>query len=102
MNDDKEKLTILMCPDCGLHFGFAEKLSDTWRSSHKKFFCLNGHSLSWPSPTPQEKELENLRREVKELQGKEKAALDKVVEHAKKIEEINLELEIWKPSEKSA
>ena len=88
------------CPDCGIFFGIPKEMEATWRTSHKQFFCPNGHSLSWRGETPQQKELVTLRKKVETLQTKLDAALKDVADQTKKVEELTLKLEIWEPSDK--
>lgn len=52
------------CPQCGVIFGITTELETNRRKDGQKFFCPNGHSMSW-SPDAEDK----LR--------KEKAALEK-------------------------
>jgi hypothetical protein len=92
----------IYCIVCGINFGFSENIETLWRESHKSFFCPNGHSLSWLEDSSGEKELKKLQDEVKELRLKLKAATDEAASQTKRIEELVSELEIWKPSERTA
>jgi hypothetical protein len=88
------------CCSCGIKFKFSTKIEEMWRKSAKPFFCPNGHGLSYPKEkeTPEQKELKTLRTEVKELKTKLESALKDVDTHKKRVDEIQMELEIWKPS----
>ena len=88
-----------VCVDCGIHFGLPEEVEPLWRKVHKVFYCPNGHSLQWSIPTP---EVDTLRKEIKELREKLEMAQEEATKQKKRIEELLLELEIWKPSEKTA
>jgi hypothetical protein len=102
---EKEELEVLnnvSCCDCGIVFGFSPKIEKMWRESGKTFVCPNGHSLHWskPTETPEQKELKVLRTEVKDLKTKLDEALTLTETQKKKIEELQTEIEIWKPSTK--
>lgn len=96
-----EDFNSLTCANCGLQFGFSKEVEKIWRDSHKQFFCPNGHGLSYAGPTAKDEELTKLRTEVKELKEKLTTASTEAAALNKKVEELSMELEIWKPSEKT-
>jgi hypothetical protein len=97
-----EDLYIQHCPSCDCLFAISKTAEKAWRDSHKQFFCPNGHSLSWQDDTSDQKELKSLRVKIKDLETKLAAALEDVAKQTKRADELAAELEIWKPSEKSA
>lgn len=101
-DEELEKLNNVSCCECGIVFGFSPKIEKMWRESGKNFVCPNGHSLHWskPTETPEQKELKELRVEVKKLKEKLDAAIAQTAEYKLKNEELTSELEIWKPSDK--
>lgn len=99
-------LNCFNCAECGIAFGFAKGVEDLWRTSKKNFFCPNGHSLSFKDG-PKESEKDSLKKEIKRLKERENELLgelavsaDLLAKEKKKVEELTLELEIWKPSSK--
>lgn len=78
------------CAECGIKFGIDQKVVVHWKKSHKQFVCPNGHTLSWNEPSADQKELEALRIEIKEL--KEKLAITEA-----RVTELTAELELWQP-----
>lgn len=97
--EDKEETTIFFkidCYDCGIRFAITEVVDKMWRKSNKQFYCPNGHGMSYPKPKP---EIEKLNEEIKNLKEKLATALADVATQKKRVEELALEVEIWKPSE---
>ena len=88
------------CCTCGIKFKFSKKIEEMWRKSGKSFLCPNGHSLSWTveKETPETKELKTLRTEVKELKTKLETALKDVESQKKRADDLQTELEIWRPT----
>lgn len=95
MSDEKNDIN---CPSCGIAFGFNKNVERIWRESHKSFFCPNGHAQSWAEASPSEKEHQARKEKVTELEKKLAVAETELEAAKKKIEELTIELEIWKPS----
>lgn len=90
------------CPDCGICFGIPKEMEQIWRNSHKGFFCPNGHSLSWKAPaeTEEQKELKTLRTKVTDLETKLATASQEAADQKKRADDLQAELEIWRPTTK--
>lgn len=88
------------CPACGIKFKFTKKIEEMWRESGKTFYCPNGHTLNWSKPkeSPEQKELKQLRSEVKELKEKLATSEKQTEDHKRRVDELTAELEIWRPS----
>jgi molecular chaperone GrpE (heat shock protein) len=95
-----EELCEVDCPSCGIAFKFSKKIEEMWRNTEKQFFCPNGHSLHWnkPTETAEQKELKTLRADVKELKSKLESALKDVETQKKRADDLQVELEIYKPA----
>lgn len=91
-------LENIHCNSCGVLFGVDEGVIALWRESCKTFYCPNGHGLSYPTPTPASNELKELKAEVQSLNKKLAASKVELEDKQKKITELTLELEIWKPA----
>jgi DNA repair exonuclease SbcCD ATPase subunit len=89
--------TDVRCGVCGIHFGVEADWEKTLRRTRGGFYCINGHPLSFTGKTPLETELDALKAEMKELRAKLQAAQAEVESQTKKVSELALELEIWKP-----
>jgi hypothetical protein len=88
----------ITCNVCGIGFSFSNEVEKLWRDSHKTFYCPNGHGLSWEGETPTQKELREKRALVLKLE-KELSALKQFSETLTiKMQEMEAELEIWKPT----
>lgn len=87
-----EELYTAVCADCGILYGFDKRIEAQWRKSHKAFVCPNGHRLAFNKieDSPEEK-IKTLEAEISKLTGDLKAA-------NATIADLQLELEIWKPS----
>lgn len=96
------ELNEVTCAECGIEFSFSTKIEKLWRKSGKTFYCPSGHTLHWAVEveTPEKKELEKLRVEVKDLKSKLEVAMKDAESQKKKSDELTLELEIWKPASK--
>jgi hydroxylamine reductase (hybrid-cluster protein) len=90
------------CQNCGILFGIPKIMETNWRATHKVYFCPNGHALQWQDEAPEKKELTALKAQVKQLQDKLTAAVEKTDQQTKQIEALTFELEIWKPTDKAA
>ena len=87
-----ENLTGIHCSECSIYFGITDITYDSCKKNSKRIYhCPNGHKQHFPDKNTDE--LSQLRIEVKELKEKLDIA-------DKKIEELTLELEIWKPANK--
>lgn len=86
------------CPECDIRFSIPKSAEKSWRDTHKTFFCPNGHTMSWPGESAQTKELKELRAKVIELQAQLDTAKETIVTQTKRVDELNLELEIYKPA----
>lgn len=100
MSEEHKDFNIVSCCDCGIKFAFDKSIEKMWRESEKNFFCPNGHSLHWPKPkeTEEQKELKSLRSKVTDLESKLAAALEDVAKEKKRADDLQAELEIWRPS----
>lgn len=85
------------CQNCGIYFAISDKVETIWRSSGKTFYCPNGHALCWPKQ-PETPEIEKLRTEIKSLNSKLTEAQAKIDLQKKKISDLELDLEIYKPA----
>lgn len=88
-----EEFNEINCPSCGIYFGFTKKVEKLWRESHKNFFCPNGHTMSW---RPSDKD--DLNKKINDLENKLILTKKELEAANKKIEELTIELEIWKPA----
>lgn len=95
MSEDNN-LEKFNCSSCGIAYGLDKDVVKLWKNNHKQFWCPNGHSLAWSGKDDQEK----LEEENKSLKEKNSALEATITEQKKKIEEIQSELEIWKPNER--
>ncbi len=84
------------CPNCGIDFQIPKKMEDIWRGSGKSFHCPNGHGMGWTPPTD-----DDFKKEIKSLKQKLKTAEEKIASQTTRIEELENEIEIWKPSDKT-
>lgn len=41
------RLNVWACPECGIVYGIPEDFADALRRSGGRYYCPNGHSLSW-------------------------------------------------------
>jgi ssDNA-binding Zn-finger/Zn-ribbon topoisomerase 1 len=48
-------LEAVECPDCGCIFGMTKTMDDARRANHRRFYCPNGHHLSYPGESREEK-----------------------------------------------
>jgi hypothetical protein len=76
------------CVECGIFFSIDLNVAMGWTKNRREFYCPNGHIQRFAEDTKDE--LENLRKEVKELNSKLEV-------QAKVIDDLKLELEIYKP-----
>lgn len=62
------ELKDLVCPSCGTKFALPKVMHDQLRETHSRFFCPNGHTLSFleTSNTDRIKELEEILEEKEE------------------------------------
>jgi seryl-tRNA synthetase len=97
---EEEEFCSVDCNECGITFKFTTTIEKMWRKSSKTFFCPNGHSLHWPkqTETEEQKELKKLRAEVTSLKDKLTAAEKTVETQKKRIDELIIEVETWKPT----
>lgn len=42
-------------PGCGMYYALTAEQENQYRRTHARFYCPNGHSLSWEEETPEEK-----------------------------------------------
>ena len=100
MSEEHKDFNIVSCCDCGIKFAFDKKIEEMWRESEKTFFCPNGHHLHWSKPkeTPEQKELKSLRSKVTDLEKKLEAAKQEADNQKKRADDLQAELEIWRPS----
>lgn len=94
---EETSITAITCADCGFLFGLNKPIVDIWRKSHKQFMCPNGHPLSCPAPSQQDKDLAAAREEVKKLSAKLTAALADAASQKNRADKLAEELEIWNP-----
>jgi hypothetical protein len=90
------------CVDCGISFGIQVHIAALWEKNCKKFSCPNGHVLTWrkPTQTAEQKEINELRLKVKDLETKLEEVQKSLSTEQQKNAELTVELEIWKPSTK--
>jgi len=96
MSEDNN-LHHIHCLSCGILFGIDEDVVDLWIESHKQFYCPNGHPLFWKAHTKEEEELQELRDKVKSLEEKLATAMTDLTTQTKRADELQAELEIWRP-----
>ena len=92
--------SLLQCKDCGVLWAIDEDLFSMWKRDNKKIFCPNGHTNYFGGNTISinSKDLNELRSEVKDLKEKLLAAGALVIKQTIRADALELELEIWKPS----
>ena len=56
-------LNLHECPNCGVVFGMTDSMEERRRDDKRSFYCVNGHSLSYPGES-QEDKIERLGREL--------------------------------------
>src|SRR5260221_3486938 len=94
-----DSIEAIMCNDCGINFAIEKVIVNSWRKHKKVFLCPNGHQLTFNNDrSNNEKELDNLRGEVKKLKDNLSCVEEENKELKQKIAELNNELEIWRPS----
>lgn len=93
---EEESLEGVNCCTCGIRFHFLKRIVASRRESGKTFYCPNGCSLSWPKP---KEEIELLKKEIEELKKKLELALKEIEARKKLSEELQLEVDLWKPAE---
>lgn len=100
MTEEKktEDLYVQNCPSCGIVFGIPKEMEPIWRNNHNSFHCPNGHSLSWSAESPKDKEHRLRLKEVEDLKAKLADVQKELTAQKKKVEELQAELEIWRPS----
>jgi len=98
MAESDNNLNRIHCASCGVSFGIDKDVDKLWRDSYKSFWCPNGHSLSYSGPSPQEKEISELRDKVASLEKELSAAKQTMHTQTITIETLRSELEIWKPT----
>lgn len=84
------------CCACGVPFGLDKDVEKAWRESKHNFFCPNGHALMFKDPSVQEK----LDKEIAELKEKVSQLEAKLESEKKRADELQAELDIWKPNER--
>lgn len=94
----KEELYTQNCPTCGIVFGIPAKMETIWRNNHNTFHCPNGHNLSWSGESPKDKEHRLRLKEVEDLKEKLAKAEKELAASKKMVEELQTELEIWRPT----
>lgn len=57
------------CADCAMPFAVSREWEERRREDHKRFFCPNGHSLSFNGPSDAEKRAAAAEKEAKRLQN---------------------------------
>lgn len=73
------ELFEIQCCECGIVFAIRKNVQIVWAQNNKMFFCPNGHSQLWRTPTlsvKEQTELKCLRLEVQELKDKLATALN--------------------------
>lgn len=100
MSEEKktDNLYTQNCPTCGIVFGIPKEMETIWRNNHNSFHCPNGHSLSWSGESPKEKEHKLRLKEVENLRDELAKTQKELEAQKKKVEELQTELEIWRPS----
>jgi hypothetical protein len=93
---EEEPLFRLRCVICGVHYGITRHCHDTWQTIEKNFYCPNGHAVKFLKLDP---EIEKLRKEVATIKVQISIKDSVMAKMKKQLEDLNLELEIWKPSE---
>jgi hypothetical protein len=95
-----EDLANIDCWECGIRFYIAKHIDDCWRlaAAEKSFFCPNGHSITYPAKKPSS-EIDALKAEVVQLKTDLEASRKALAEQKKRADDMQLELEIWKPRE---
>jgi hypothetical protein len=98
------ELENIRCSECALLFAVETAVQASFVKSNRTFYCPNGHSQHYPKKqeTP---EIDKLRGEVKSLKeslASTKKTLDIALADIdakdKRLEELKLELEIYKPA----
>lgn len=54
------------CAQCGVVFGLPDHLEEARRDDHETFYCPNGHSLVFSSPSKNERRIAALEAELRE------------------------------------
>lgn len=88
------------CLYCGVPFGLDKDVEETWRKTNKDFYCPNGHQMVFSDSSAHEKELHQLRDSVGKLNGQLTDAQTNAATLKKRAEELQAELELWKPRTK--
>lgn len=60
---------VQTCANCGTHFAITERFAEARREDGQKFYCPNGHNLSWADT-----ELDKVRRWLARSEGNRRAA----------------------------
>lgn len=66
-------LNLQECPNCGVVYGLSEDYENQRRQDHKRFFCPNGHSLSYKQESREERlkrQLEATTRQLSRTQSR--------------------------------
>lgn len=63
------EFVAITCYKCGLIFGIESSRNETLTKSHESFWCPNGHSQAYLGKTAEQKRIEELERETRELKS---------------------------------
>lgn len=84
-------LALVDCVSCGMRFAVSKDWNNAKRNDHSRFFCPNGHGMSYSG----ESELEKTRRLAEAAQRDIQAKLNEV-RHAQLVAESERDKEIRK------
>jgi hypothetical protein len=87
MKEPRMSWEEIQCANCGIKFYLETSVYERWYESGKKFFCPNGHSVSFVT-----------KEDDASFRDKFQAAVKENELLTKRIAELTLELEIWKPA----
>ncbi len=82
-------MRLILCDECGINFSIPEVMVNPWIENRKRFFCPNGHGMSY--------KIEDKKDETKILKTKIINLEAKLVKETERADALQLELEIYKP-----
>jgi hypothetical protein len=82
-------LNRYICPVCGIAYGLDKDVDTVWRLEGHNYCCPNAHALRLAKGTNHD--------EVGELKQKLATATTEATTQKKRADELQAELDIWKP-----